>query len=185
MKSKRRVFVIKTALVIVIVLVAVVGGLSLPGKVEGVYSAGKLIQCACDGTDYIRFHGGWVAHYSTNHEPANLIGRYEIRPDESVVVYITPFRKGDPEEIVFTIDQPRIGFSFATIMEEDKSYLLMRVPVSDDIEDMISHQDVMQVSMSDEDTLVTTFYNSEHVEIREEVKSLKNKKAEQDVAPDG
>lgn len=98
----------KSALVLVLVVVVSVGIMSLPRKVEGVYSAGKLISCMWDGSDSIRFHNGSVIHYSTAHEPADLLGRYEVKSDGSVVIYMTPLRKGEPEEILFTLDRPRL-----------------------------------------------------------------------------
>ena len=80
----------RSALALILVLSVAVGILSLPRKVEGLYSAGKLISCMCDGSHYIRFHNGSVIHYSTAHEPADLLGRYEVKSDGSVKVYMPP-----------------------------------------------------------------------------------------------
>jgi hypothetical protein len=169
----------RAALALVLVVGVTVGIMSLPHKVEGVYSAGKLISCMCDGSDYIRFHNGFVIHYSTVHEPADLLGRYEVKSDGSVEIYMPPLRKGEPEEILFTLDCPRIGFAFASSPEENESCLLMRVPTTGKIIDMIARQEVSQTAISDETKIVTTCYDSSLAVVREETKPIKNRRAEQ------
>ena len=174
-----------SALVSVTVLGVIIGVLSYPQEVEGVYSAGKLIQCACDGSDYIRFHKGSVVHYSTAHEPANLLGRYEVKSDGTVEIYMAPLRTGEREELLFTLSRPRIGFAFASTPTEDESCLLMRVPATQRITDMIARQEVSQVTIPDKTKIVTTFYDSTLTVIREEAIPVKNRKTEQGAAPDG
>jgi hypothetical protein len=168
----------RSALVLILVLSMTVGFLSLPSKVEGVYSAGMLISCMCDGFDYVRFHNGSVIHYSTAHEPANLLGRYEVKSDGSVAIYMTALRKGEPEEILFTLSRPRIGFAFASTPEENESCLLMRVPATGKITDMIARQEVSQASIPDETKIVTTYYDSSLAVVREETKPIKNRRTE-------
>ncbi len=170
----------KSAFVFTFVLGVTVGILSLPGKVDGVYSAGKLIPCLCDGSDYLRFHEGAVVHYSTSHEPADLIGRYEVKPDGGVEIYMTPLRKGEPEELLFTLGRPRMGFAFASTAEETGSCLLMRIPATGKIANMIARQEVSQVTVPDETRMVTTYYNSSLSVVREDAKPIKNRRAEQD-----
>jgi hypothetical protein len=184
MKRRLRSHLVRSALVLILVLSVTLGIMSLPRKVEGVYSAGKLISCMCDGSDYIRFHNGSVIHYSTAHEPADLLGRYEVNSDGSVKIYMPPLRKGESEEILFTIDCPRIGFAFATTPEENESCLLMRVPTTGKITDMIARQEVFQVTFPDETKIVTTYYDSSLVVVREEAKPIKNRR-EQTVPPNG
>ena len=179
MKRRLPTLVMKPALVLVLVLGVTVGIMSLPSKVEGVFSTGKLISCMCDGSDYLRFHNGSVIHYSTAHEPADLLGRYEVKSDGSVKIYMTPLRKGEPEEILFTLDRPRLGFAFASTPEENESCLLMRVPTTGRITDMIARQEVSQATIPDETRIVTTYYDSSLAVVREETKSIKNPRAEQ------
>ncbi|WP_200273797.1 hypothetical protein [Luteolibacter pohnpeiensis] len=175
----------KSALAVVFVLSVTVGILSIPRKVEGVYSAGRLISCMCDGSDYIRFHGGFVVHYSSAHEPADLLGRYEVKSDGSVEVYMLPLRKGESEELLFSLGRPRIGFALASTPEESGSCLLMRFPTTSSITDMIARQEVSQVSIPDDTKIVTTFYDSSLAVIREETKPIKNRKAEQAAGVNG
>ena len=180
MRPRLRAIAKKPVLILVLVIGVTVGVLCLPRNVEGVYSAGKLIQCACDGSDYLRFHNGMVAHYSTNHEPANLIGRYEVRSDGSVAIFMTPLRNSEPEKIVATLGRPRIGFAVASTPGEDESCMLVRLPATGKIKDLFAGQDVTKVNMPDETSLVTTFYDAELAEVRREAKLLNNRAAEQD-----
>lgn len=162
----------KPALILVLVIGVAVGILCVPRDVEGVYSARKLIQCACDGSDYLRFHNGLVAHYSTNHEPANLIGRYEVKSDGSVAIYKTPLRNGDPEKIIWTLRRPRVGFAVASMPGGDQTCMLVRHSATRKITNLFTDQDVTQVTMPSETTLVTTFYDEGFVKVRKEVKQL-------------
>lgn len=116
----------KSAFILLVVLSITPGIMSLPRKVDGFYHAGKLISCMCDGSDYVRFHDGFVVHYSTAHEPADLIGRYEIKSDGSLCVYMKPLRDSEPEKIIFTVKRPRLGFAFAYTPNETESCLLVR-----------------------------------------------------------
>jgi len=175
----RRTLVRKIAVIVVLVVALVFGFMSRPKNVEGVYSAGKLISCMCDCSHYIRFYYGSVIHYATNHEPAKLLGRYEVDADGSVSIYMTPLRKGDPEKILFKIDQPRAGFAFATT-EEDQSTLLTRIPNSGEVADLIANQEVMNVTIHDDAMMVTTFYDSFLSVISEETKTLKKRDSEQE-----
>jgi hypothetical protein len=179
MKRRLRILALKSVLVITLALGVTLGILSLPRKVEGVYSAGALIQCACDGSDYLRFHKGLVIHYSTNHEPAELFGRYEVRPDGSVAIYMFRFREDDPEELVFTLGRPRVGFAIASSSEDARWYLLLRLPAHGKIADLIAHQEVRRATISDETILTTTFYDSSLAVIRKETKPIKKPRAEQ------
>jgi hypothetical protein len=178
MKRRLRILALKSVLVITLALGVTLGILSLPRKVEGVYSAGGLIQCACDGSDYLRFHKGLVIHYSTNHEPAELFGRYEVRPDGSVAIYMFRLRGDDPEQIVCTLGRPQVGFAIASTSEEDRSYLLLRLPAHRKIADLIARQEVRRATISDETILTTTFYDSSLAVIRKETKPIKKPRAE-------
>jgi hypothetical protein len=135
----------------------------------------------CDGSDYIRFHDGFVVHYSTSHEPANLIGRYEVKSDGSVVIYMTPLRTSEPEKVVCKLGPPHVGFAFAYAPEENLSCLLIRLPTTGKIADLIARQDVTQVTIPDETRILTTFYDSSLAVVREEAKPIKNRRAEQGV----
>ncbi len=96
---------------------------------------------------------------------------------------MTPLRKGKPEEILFTLDRPHIGFAFASTPEESESCLLMRVPITGKITDMIARQEVSQATIPDETKIVTTYYDSVLAVVRKETKPIKNRRAEQ--AADG
>jgi hypothetical protein len=179
MKPQTRTLAKRLALLALALMAVAVGILSLPGKVEGFYSAGKLIGCMCDGSDYIRFHKGSVIHYSTAHEPAELIGRYEVKSDGSVEVFMTPLTNGDPEVSLFMIDRPRMGYAFASSPEKKGSCLLVRVPATPKITHMVAKQEVSQVTIPDKTSILTTFYDSSLAVVRLESKPIKKPEAEQ------
>lgn len=179
MKARLRPIAKKALLSVIGVIGVSVGVLCLPRDVEGVYSAGQLIQCLCDSSHYLRFHNGWVVHYSTNHEPANLLGRYKLRPDGGVVAYMTPLRKTDPEVLLFTLQRPRIGFVIASAPDEDQAHVLVRLPATGKRADLFARQNVTQVTIPEESLMVTTFYDSSLARLREETKPIKPRKEEQ------
>ena len=164
---------IRTTLILILGLSVIIGVLSFPRKVEGLYSAGKLISCMCDGSDYIRFHNGYVIHYSTAHEPADLLGRYEAKSDGSIEIYMTPLRKTEPEEILFTLASPRIGYAIASTPQQNDSCLLVRIPTSRNLADMINRQEVTQTTIPDDTKIVTAYYDSSIALLREEAKPIK------------
>ena len=98
---------------------------------------------------------------------------------------MTPLRKGEKEKTLFTLGRPRIGFAFASTPGENESCLLMRVPNTGKITDMIARQEVSQVTIRDETQIDTTYYDSSLAMVREETKPIKNQRAEQGAAGDG
>jgi len=173
-----RKLVARASVIVILTMAAIAGISSRPQKVEGLYTAGKLITCMCDCSHYLRFHDGFVIHYATNHEPAELLGQYEVNTDGSVVVHMSPLRLNEPEVFLFTIDQPRAGFAFARTDDGESSFL-RRVNITGDVADLLSKQEVRSALIPDDTKLVTTFYDSSLTVLREEVKPLKKSKAEQ------
>ena len=175
----RRKFIVRASLIAALAMVSVVTFLSRPQKVEGFYTAGKLISCMCDCSHYLRFHDGLVIHYATNHEPAELLGRYEVNTDGGVVVHMSPLRPNEPEAFLFEIDQPRAAFAFARTDDGESSFL-RRVNITGVVADLLSKQEVRSAEIRDDTEFVTTFYDSSLTVLREEIKPLKRPKAEQE-----
>jgi len=175
MKSRRKLLL--SAVVIVTVLALIIFILNRPTKIEGLYSAGDLITSPGGDSHYLRFHNGSVIHYSENNKP-NLIGRYEANTNGSNTVYLTPVHRGDPEIILFEMDKPRIGYATATITEdgEVKSSFLMRI-FGGNSNKIIKNQEIKQVTISNGDTIVTTYYDPSLNLIRKDIKTLKTPKS--------
>ena len=156
--------------------------LSLPTRVEGFYSTGKLYSCMCYSKHYLRFHNGWVMHYATEHSPADLVGRYETNADGSVSVFSIPFEVDAPEEVLFNLVKPRRGFVRASYNDDKESSWLRRIPASTAMLDLVSSEEVRDITRPREDTIVVIYYDSEHRELRRESKTIR-KRAEQSVPP--
>jgi len=185
MKPKIRKRLMRVALILTLAMSIAAGVLCLPGKVEGLYAAGKLISCMCNSSHYIRFHNGFVIHYATAHEPATLFGRYLIKPDGRVEIYSAMLLKGEQEKLLFVCDRPRVGFAIASKFEKDESCLLMRVPPIGKVANTIAVQEVSRISMPDDTKIVTTYYDAPLTVLREEIKTIKNRGVEQAASPNG
>ena len=148
---------------------------SVPREIEGFYSTGKLLQCMCDSKHYLRFHNGSVAHYATEHSPADWVGSYEKDRNGGYSVY---YDGVDKQELMFRVSEPRLGYLRAIVDSEDNSCLLRGIPATSKLMDLVDSQEVKQISISEEEIIVT-YYDSEFFKLREEVKAIPKSRQKQ------
>ena len=164
----------RAAVTLVILGIAFVGIGMLPGKVEGVYAGGKIFQCACDSYNFMKFQDGRVIIYSSAHPPAELFGRYELLDDGSIAISMTPLWEDDPEEVSFRA-RPGLWITrfYGFDDEQEPSTWIWKRPQIGKISRIIQDQEISQTGISEETTMVTTYYNSRLEELRQERKAIK------------
>lgn len=145
----------------------------LPGKIEGVYDSGRIFQCGCGCTEFIRFENGQLFIHSSRHAPAQLFGRYETTKDGSVAIYMAPFRFDSPEKVSFTAT-PRLWFTHFHLDGAGTSSWHKKRPRIGRLRTLIEDQEISFTTLPNETTMVTTYYNSEMEEIRKESKAIKH-----------
>ncbi|MFA5190587.1 MAG: hypothetical protein WC740_07675 [Verrucomicrobiia bacterium] len=111
-----------------------------PGSIEGVYR-GMAFQCACYSVNFMYCTNGKLIHYSSEHPPAEYLGRYEVGKDGSCSLYLfsawegaseTPLWRAYPHFLVTRLVDagkggqtiwcwkwPRIGLIGKTIREQE------------------------------------------------------------------
>ena len=146
---------------------------SIPRGIEGFYSTGKLLQCMCYSKHYLRFHNGSVAHYATEHSPADWVGSYVKDENGGYSVYYDSAAK---EELMFRVSQPRLGYLRAIVGSGDDSSLLRRIPRSSKLMDLVDSQEVKRILIS-EDEITVTYFDSDFFKLRDEVKALPKSKS--------
>lgn len=139
-------------------------------QVEGVYSTGGIIGCACrENSHYFRFSKGKLIYHTTHGGPALLLGRYEKNADGTTSVYGRPTRPEDPEVLLMTIAKPNPAFLAASSEEdENERAILFRQDIDRGLAKMIVTQEVVQVTRPDAAMARKTFHDANLRMIREE-----------------
>lgn len=163
----------KAGLILAVLTVVFIGVGMLPGRVEGVY-AGRIYQCACDSFNFMQLRDGQVVVYSSNHAPAELFGRYEVRDDGGVDFYMTPLRTGEPEKVAYHAT-PRLWFSRFDGFDDGSIMWLLKRPQIGKVAKIIREQEVEQVTMPTDDLMVRTTYDSSLTVLRVEKKAIKKR----------
>jgi hypothetical protein len=129
----------------------------------------------------MQFRDGKVILYGSSHPPADLYGRYEAKADGSVNVFRSPYKEGEPEELIYTAT-PRLWFTRFRSATSASGGWYRKAPVYGTVRTTIKDQEVSSLMIKKDRTVVKTFYDSALAELRTETKQSKTKEAEQDAA---
>mgnify|MGYP000641458537 CR=1 FL=1 len=134
----------------------------------------------CDCISFMQFRDGKVILYGSSHPPADLYGRYEAKADGSVNVFRSPYKEGEPEELIYTAT-PRLWFTRFRSPTSTSGGWYRKAPVYGTVRTTIRDQEVSSLMIKKDRTVVKTFYDSALAELRTETKQPKTKEAEQAV----
>ena len=150
---------------------AIVAGIALlPGTIEGSYR-GLATPCMCDSVNFLRFHDGKLIMYSSNHPPANLVGRYEMNPDGAIDGYMFSCKEGVAEQKLFRATPHKLasGLEFAVI---GFTGWYRKTPEEDKIRETINTQEIVLTITHRDGRIQNTFYDADFRILRSETKSL-------------
>lgn len=168
-------------LVLLLFAMGFLGIAFLPGSVEGNYR-GLAPSCMCDGISFIQLRGGKLIYYNSNHPPASIMGRYQKSPDGGVEVWLTEWRKDQPEKLLFKAYPRFLITQFVGAEDGQKSWCL-KWPSIGRVGEALQTQEVSEVHPRKENISSRDIYDRNLKWIRYETKIGKGKWTEQAAAP--
>ena len=175
-------FLSRGLLALLLLALVFLGIAFLPGSVEGNYRGRIVSSCGCDSVNFLNLRSGVMIKYSSAHPPADIMGRYQMAANGVVEVWLTNWREGEPEKLVFKAYSRFLITQFVSAEDGRKSWC-WKWPSIGKIGESLRFQEIHSSILKKEGTWTREVYDQNLKWIRHETKVGKGKWTDQNSGP--